>query len=93
MPTRRTTDNGWYKYIPWAVVLGLLGVAVVAGETRMQVSNNKENLAVHEKLGAKVQGTINERLRQQSEINGRIDERTQAIQRQLSTIIRELRSR
>ena len=91
MPARRATDNGWLKYIPWAVVFALVGVAVVAGETRMQVRNNKENLSVHEKLGAKVQGAINERLRQQSEINGRIDERTQAIQRQLSTIIRELR--
>ena len=76
MPARRTTDNGWYKYIPWAVVLSVVGVAVLAGETRMQVRNNKENLAVHERAGAKVQGIINERLRRQSEINGRIDERT-----------------
>lgn len=89
MPARRTTDNSWYKYIPWAVVLALVSVAVVAGETRMRVQANAENVGA---IMAR-QDKLRDALREQAAVNGRIDERTQTIQRQLSVVIQSLRER
>ena len=93
-PARRKHDNGAQKYLRWwPVAVFLLAAAGGLAETRLQTQSNKENFTTHVKAAARVQQTINERLREQSELNGRIDERTKAIQQQLSTIIRELRSR
>jgi hypothetical protein len=93
MPIRRTTQNGLYKYIPavsmwaWAVILGVISVAVLAGETRMQVkSNTNEIVTVRQQ-----QDKVRESLLEQAQVNGRIDERTESMQRQLSTIIQQLR--
>jgi hypothetical protein len=71
----------------WPIVLFILAVVAVAAEVRLSVAGNEGDIA---ELRAQQQH-VEDALRQQAAVNGRIDERTLNIQAQLNLVIQQLR--
>jgi RecA/RadA recombinase len=71
----------------WPLVLFVLAMVAVAAEIRMAVAENEKDIA---EVRAQQQ-RIEDAIKKQAEVNGRIDERTVSIQNQLNLIITELR--
>jgi septal ring factor EnvC (AmiA/AmiB activator) len=75
------------RFLP--LVLFVVAMVAIAAEIRMAVAENEKDIAEVRAQQQRVEDAI----KKQAEVNGRIDERTINIQNQLNLIIRELRSR